>query len=94
MEDLFDRINLLNDISEDVGIQAKSLNEGRKSKRRYKSLISLQKSIFDDKTEFDGTGPDVEKTTGKEIERKKKVHNWRSLADHLSVLTKTYTNRK
>ena len=40
VEDLFDGINLLNDISEDVDKQAKSPNEGRKSKRRYKSLIS------------------------------------------------------
>ena len=88
VEDLFDQINLLNDIPEDGGLQAKSPNEGRKSKRRYTSLISLPKSLLDDKIEFDGTGADVEKNAGNEIEKKKKVHNWRFLTDHLSVLTK------
>ena len=89
---MFYQINLLNDIPEDGGLQAKSPNEGRKSKRRYTSLISLPKSLLADKIEFDGTGADVEKNAGKAIE--KKVHNWRSLTDHLGVLTKTYTNRR
>ena len=61
VEDLFDGINLLNDISEDVDKQAKSPNEGRKSKRRYKSLTSLQKSILEDKSKYDGAGADDEK---------------------------------
>jgi hypothetical protein len=96
VEDLFDGINLLNDISDDVDKQAKSPNAGRKSKIQYKSLISLQKSILDDKSKYDGAGANDEKAKGKEINNaeKKKVHNWRSLTDHLSVLTKTYTNRR
>jgi hypothetical protein len=79
VKDLFDQITLLNVISEDVGIHAKSPTREGTSKRRYKFLISLRKSHLDDKIEFDGTGADVEKNAGKEIEKKKKVHNWRSI---------------
>eukprot|EP00092_Neocalanus_flemingeri_P003853 GFUD01004149.1.p1 GENE.GFUD01004149.1~~GFUD01004149.1.p1 ORF type:complete len:257 (+),score=93.13 GFUD01004149.1:112-882(+) len=95
VEDLFSKINLLKEMSDEMDNPTQNHNEGKESRRRYKSLISLQKMIIQDTTEAK-TSIEREKSVEKEIilAKKQKVKTWRSLTDHLTVLTKTYTNRR
>jgi len=91
--DLFDSINLLQDMPEDCMFEVQKVTSKKKHLRKYKSLLSLQKSILN----LNKHEPEVNHETEDTIDGppcKPKIHTLRSLSDHLGVLAKTYTNRR
>ena len=101
VEDIFSNINILKEMSQEMEPPAQNSADSFERTKRYKSLISLQKIIIQDKTDFQGmvysennserSKPDENE---KNILKKQKVRTLRSLGDHMTVLTKTYTNRR
>ena len=86
VEEMFDTLNILNDMPEDLGFDLKHGTVRKKSVRRHNSLITIQKNMLFPTSE--GSKKDEDET------KKHRGRTLRSLSDHLSVLTKTYTNRR
>jgi hypothetical protein len=95
--DIFDTINLLREMSEEMDPSVTSSDEGKTNKkmnrRHCKSMMSLEKVTMPATDTVDSSAP----LPGEEMmvgARSQKMNTFKSLTDHLSCLTKTYTSRR
>jgi len=116
--DMFDTLNMLHEMEEQLNPQLCKVNEvnspnNRTLSRQSKSMFSINNACLDNMPEVESASPRsirIKSIGGSEISssevssamstkegvysRGPKMNTFRSLTDHLTVLTKSYTNRR
>jgi len=94
VQDIFDNINLVTELSE--ALQPSKPTSRMEKCKSVSTLDKVQRQPrpVSNQENWAGDWTDTASSSGQPDRRPRKMNTFRSLTDHLAVLTKTYTNRK